>query len=152
PAVTRSQSTPWSVTLALHNAGQSSVILTPPVAGDLGFSLGGATKIDYIVSAPTKFGSGATGWTLAGSASDSLVYTVTTTGVDTGKVDIALGAKGSDRNDPSQNLANTTSTHVNVQDVAGLFIASTFPMNTFNHADASRDTVNVNFGYEIHVG
>jgi hypothetical protein len=151
PAVTRSQSTPWKVSVALHNAGQSDAIVTPPAATDLGFSIAGATKIDYIIAPPLQFGSGATGWTLAGGASDSLIYNVTTTGADTGTVDIALGAKGSDRNDPSQNLTDTGATKVRVQDVAGLFIASTLPVGTVNHVSADLDTVNTSFAYQIHV-
>ncbi len=151
PTVTRSQSTPWNVTVALRNTGQAGVILVPPTAGDLDFSILGATKLDYIVQAPTKFGSGASGWTLSGGATDSLKYTVTTTGVDTGLVDIGLGVTGSDRNDPTQNLSDAGGTDVRVQDVAGLFIASTLPVGTFNHATADRDTVNTNFAYEIRV-
>jgi hypothetical protein len=151
PSVTRSQSTPWSVTVAVRNAGQAGVNLTPPAAGDLDFSIAGATKLDYIVQAPTKFASGATGWTLSGGATDSLKYSVTTTGVDTGLVAIDLGVAGSDRNNPPQIVSDTGATSVRVQDVAGLFIASTFPVGTFNHADADIDTVNTNFAYEIHV-
>lgn len=151
PTVTRSQSTPWNVTVAVRNTGQAGVNLTPPAAGDLDFSILGATKLDYIVQAPTKFASGATGWTLAGGATDSLKYNVTTTGADTGRVDIDLAVAGTDRNDPTQNLTDTDVAHVKVQDVAGLFIASTTPVGTFNHASADRDTVNTNFGYEIHV-
>ena len=150
PSVTRGQSTPWNVTVALHNPGQSAVNLTPPVAADLDFSIAGATKIDYIVQPPTKFGSGATGWTLAGGATESLVYNVTTTGIDTGTVDVALGVAGNDRNDPPQALGDSGATSVRVQDVAGLAIASTFPVGTFNHANAARDTVNTAFAYEIH--
>lgn len=151
PTVTRSQSTPWNVTVAVRNAGQAGVNLTPPAANDLDFSILGATKLDYIVQAPTKFASGATGWTLAGGATDSLKYNVTTTGADTGRVDIDLGVAGSDRNDPAQSLSDAGATHVQVQDVAGLFIASTTPVGTFNHASADQDTVNTNFAYEIHV-
>jgi hypothetical protein len=150
-SVTRSQPTPWSVTVALHNAGQAGVNLTAPKASDLDFAIAGATKLDYIVQVPTKFASGATGWTLAGGATDSLTYTVSTTGADTGKVDIHLGVAGTDRNDPPHALSNSGATSVHVQDVAGLFIASTFPVGTFNHADATRDTVNTSFAYEIHV-
>ena len=38
-----------------------------------------------------------------------------------------------------------------VQDPAGVFIASTVPVGTFNHATPERDFVNTNFAYEIHV-
>jgi hypothetical protein len=151
PAVTRSQSTPWSVTVALHNAGQAGANLTAPKASDLDFAIAGATKLDYIVQAPTKFASGATGWTLAGGVTDSLTYTVSTTGADTGKVDIHLGVAGTDRNDPPHALSNSGATSVHVQDVAGLFIASTFPVGTFNHIDANQDIVNTGFPFEVHV-
>ncbi|HET6350129.1 MAG TPA: hypothetical protein VFH88_13700, partial [Candidatus Krumholzibacteria bacterium] len=151
PTVTRSQAIPWKVVVAVQNAGQADVDLTPPAASDLGFSIAGATKIDYIVQAPTKFASGLAGWRLAGGATDSLAYDVITTGADTGTVDITLGVGGKDRNDPTQILSDSGATSVRVQDVAGLFIASTVPVGTFNHASVARDTVNTNFAYEIHV-
>ena len=151
PSVTRGQANPWSVTVAVRNPGQADVNLTPPAAADLDFSIAGATKLDYIVQPPTKFATGATGWTLAGGATDSLTYNVTTTGQDTGTVDIHLGVAGSDRNDPPHTVNDTGVTHVRVQDVAGLFIASTFPVGTFNHIDASRDIVNTSFPFEVHV-
>lgn len=151
PTVTRGQANPWSVTVAVRNPGQADVNLTTPAAGDLDFAIAGATKIDYIVQPPTKFASGANGWTLAGGATDSLTYDIVTTGNDTGTVDINFGVGGSDRNDPPHVVNDTGATSVRVQDVAGLFIASTFPVGTFNHADATRDIVNANFPFEIHV-
>ena len=150
PSVTRKQTNPWNVTVALHNTGQADANLTPPAAGDLDFSIAGSTKIDYIVQAPSKFGSGATGWTLAGGATDSLVYDIVSTGNDTGTVDIALGVAGNDRNDPPKAVGDTGATSVRVQDAAGLAIVSTFPVGTFNHADASRDIVNASFPFEVH--
>jgi hypothetical protein len=149
--VTQGQSNPWGIIVALQNTGQADVDLTPPVAGDIAFSIAGATKIDYVVQPPTKFGSGAPGWRLAGGAVDSLVYSVIVTGSDTGQVDIALGAQGSDRNDPTRALSDTGATTVRVQEVAGLAILSTVGFGTFNHANANRDTVNTSFAYEIHV-
>lgn len=151
PSVTRSQSNPWSVIVALRNTGQSDVNLTPPAAADVAFSLAGATKIDYVVQPPTTFGSGAAGWRLAGGAIDSLIYNVVVTGSDTGTVDIALAERGSDRNDPPVTLTDTGATTVRVQDVAGLAISSTVGALTFNHATANRDTVNTGFAYEIQV-
>jgi hypothetical protein len=124
-SVTQGQSNPWNIIVALQNTGEADADLTPPVAADIAFSIAGATKIDYVVQPPTAFGSGAAGWRLAGGAVDSLVYSVIVTGSDTGQVDIALGARGNDRNDPTQSLSDAGATTVRVQEVAGLAILST---------------------------
>jgi hypothetical protein len=149
--VTRGQTNPWNVIVRLRNTGQSDAVMTAPAADDIGFSLAGSTKIDYAVTAPSQFGSGAAGWTLAGGATDSLIYSVVDTGNDPGTVDIAVGVAGSDFNQPSLSIADAGSTTVNVQDVAGLYIASTVPVNTFNHGTAERDTVNTGWQFEVHV-
>ncbi len=150
-SVTQGQSNPWNIVVALRNTGQASADLTPPVAADVAFSIAGATKIDYVVQPPTAFGSGAPAWRLPGGAVDSLVYSVIVTGSDTGLVDIALGARGNDRNDPTIALSDAGATTVRVQEVAGLAILATTGFGTFNHATANRDTVNTGFAYEIHV-
>lgn len=149
--VTRGQPNPWNVIVRVRNTGQSDAVLAPPAAADIGFSLAGSTKIDYVVQPPAQFGSGAAGWTLPGLATDSLIYRIVTTGNDPGTVDIGVAVDGTDRNDPTRALNDTGAGTVVVQDLAGVFIASTVPVGTFNHVTVERDIVNTGFAYEIHV-
>jgi hypothetical protein len=73
------------------------------------------------------------------------------TGNDPGTVDIAVASAGTDFNNPALPVGDNGATTVMVQDVAGLYIESTVPVGTFNHATAERDTVNTGFAYQIHV-
>jgi len=150
-SITQGQSNPWNVIVRVRNTGQADADLTTPDEDDVAFSIGGSTKIDYIVQPPTMFGSGAAGWRLAGGAVDSLIYSVLSTGSDTGTLDVGVGVDGTDRNQPALALSDAGTTSLNVQPVAGLAIISTVGVGTFNHATANRDTVNTNFAYEIHV-
>ncbi len=150
PTVTRGQTTPfWTVIAYVANNGEAGAVLTPAAANDLSFSIGGSNQTDFVVQPPTALGSG--GWSLAGGAIDSLIYTVTVTGGTAGTVDIGVAADGTDRNDPTLALNDVGGTSVQVQDPAGLAITTTVPVGTVNHASADRDTVNTSFAYEIHV-
>lgn len=150
-SVTRGQTTPWNVIVRARNTGQADAVLAPPSASDLAFAIGGSIKTDYVVQPPTAFASGQPGWTLPGSAIDSLIYAVNVTGADTGLVDVTVTDDGTDRNDPAQSIGDTGGTTVRVQQPAGFAIATTLSVGPVNNATADRDTVNTGFAYEIHV-
>jgi hypothetical protein len=149
--VTRSQTQDWNVIVRVQNTGGAGAVLAAPAANDLGFSIAGSVKTGYVVQPPTAFGSGRPGWTLAGNDADSLIYTVSVTGPDTGLVDVGVVNDGTDRNDPTLAFSDTDTTNVRVQLPAGFAISNTVPFGTVNHANADRDTVNTLQQYEIHV-
>jgi len=81
-SVTRGQIRSWRVTVRVRSTGQS-VLRGLFASSRLEFRVRGALKSDFQVNPPTKF-EGSGGSQLVGGAVDSLVFTVVTTGFDTG--------------------------------------------------------------------
>ncbi|NIM18997.1 MAG: hypothetical protein GTO51_01270 [Candidatus Latescibacteria bacterium] len=148
--VTRQQTTDWSITIALQNGGDAGLQLTPATADDIGFFIGTQEQIGYAVLAPDTFLSGATDWRIMGGATDTLVYTVASTGSNTGTVRIDANLTAIDLNNPGAGLLqDLDSSTVQVEAPSGLFIDSTYAVapNTLTN----RAFVNTNQPYSINV-
>jgi len=98
--VNAGQTADWTIRVALVNNGDAPATIGVPAPGDIGFMHDGSPLGGYLVVPPAAFGSGLAGWTLDGGAADSLIYTVSTTGTDTGTVDIDASVSWIDGNDP----------------------------------------------------
>jgi hypothetical protein len=98
--VNAGQAADWTVSVSFANSGEAPLALGAPAAGDLAFSLEGARRFDYLVIAPDTLGSGSSVFSLAGEASDSLIYRISSTGSDTGTVAMNAGVGWADMNDP----------------------------------------------------
>ncbi|MDD3642229.1 MAG: hypothetical protein PHQ19_02035, partial [Candidatus Krumholzibacteria bacterium] len=121
--VNAGQTSDWELRVDLANAGEAPVTLETPAAGDIAFRIPPDLFTDYLVIAPAGFASGAPGLTLPGGGFDSLIYTVSTTGSDTGSVDVAASARWIDDNDPSAGTSiSTGDTMVHVREPSGLRI------------------------------
>ncbi|MDH3216330.1 MAG: hypothetical protein OEN01_08565 [Candidatus Krumholzibacteria bacterium] len=125
PTVTRQQANPWMIDVAISNPGGADLDVTPPQASDISFFIGPAEQSDYIVVPPASFVSGTPGdWRVNSGASQTLQYSVTTTGSATGVVKIQANLTAADINDLAV-ISDEDSGSVTVQDPSGLFVAST---------------------------
>jgi hypothetical protein len=123
--VNANQAVDWTVSVSLANRGEAPLALDAPAAGDLAFSLGGTRRFDYFVIAPDTLGSGSSGFSLAGGASDSLIYRISSTGSDTGMVAINAGIRWADMNDPLRDPGTAVgSGSVHVKAPSGLRVVS----------------------------
>jgi hypothetical protein len=123
--VNAGQTADWTIRLDLVNAGGAPATIDAPDPGDIEFLYGGAPLGGYLVLPPTMFASGAAGWTLDGGAADSLIYTVSTTGTDTGTVDIDADISWIDDNDPGASASMSSgSSSIYVKEPSGLRIIS----------------------------
>jgi len=138
--VNAGQISDWGLRVDLVNTGAAPVTIAAPAAGDIAFRIPPDLLTDYLVVAPAGLASGAPGLTIAGGGADSLIYTVSTTGSDTGLVDVSVTTSWTDDNDPgSGTTISTGGTNVHVMQPSGLRIArehrpdvmwSTFPIAT----------------------
>ncbi len=123
--VNASQAADWTVSVSIANRGEAPLALRAPAASDLAFSLLGTRRYDYFVIAPDTLGSGSSSFSLAGGASDSLIYRISSTGGDTGMVAIDAGAGWTDMNDPLREPGSAAgSGSVRVKAPSGLRIVS----------------------------
>jgi hypothetical protein len=113
--VNAGQAADWTVNVSFANGGEAPLALAAPAAGDLAFSLEGTRRFDYLVIAPDTLGSGSGVFSLAGGASDSLIYRISSTGSDTGMVAMSASVGWTDMNDPLRDpgpAAGSGSVHV----------------------------------------
>ncbi|MCX5752558.1 MAG: hypothetical protein NTW97_02795 [Candidatus Krumholzibacteria bacterium] len=123
--VNAGQAVDWTLSVSFANGGDAPLALAAPAAGDLAFSLDGTRRFDYLVIAPDTLGSGSSVFSLAGGASDSLIYRISSTGSDTGTVAIDAGVGWADMNDPLRDPAVAVgSGSVHVKAPSGLRIIS----------------------------
>jgi hypothetical protein len=123
--VNAGQAADWTVSVSFANGGAAPLALRAPAAGDLAFSISGTKRFDYLVIAPDTLGSGSSVFSLAGGASDSLIYRVSSTGSDTGTVAIDASLGWADMNDPLRDPGTSGgSGSVHVKAPSGLRIVS----------------------------
>ena len=105
-SVTVGQTAPWTLDLVVQNTGGATVrIDSAAVDQALGFSIGSG----WIVARPTALNGG--GWTLAGGGSDTLRFSVNTSGQGaTGQCGISAALSGTELN-TGRALADDTQDH-----------------------------------------
>jgi hypothetical protein len=119
------QSVDWTVRVDVMNGGEAPLVIERPKAQDIAFALGGTPLYDYLVIPPDTLASGSTDFRLAGGMADALVYSISSTGSDTGRVDIGASIPWGDLNDPGLGHAPALgSTSVRVKPPSGLRIIS----------------------------
>jgi len=150
--VNAAQTADWAVKVRLRNGGGAPVWLEVPEPSDIGFFLEDVRQHDYIVLAPDTFASGDGDLLLDGGEIDSLVYRISTTGSDTGTVDVRCSLDWEDLNDPNAPApAAENETTVYVRNPSGLRIIS-ITSNAPNHDDAlNRSIVNTGQIFQIDV-
>ncbi len=123
--VNAGQTADWTIRVDLVNNGGAPASIDAPAPGDIGFLHGGMPLSGYLVVPPSSFGSGLAGWTLGGGGVDSLIYIVSTTGTDTGTVDIGTSLSWTDRNDPGTPASvSSGGSSIYVREPSGLRITS----------------------------
>ncbi len=143
-SITALQSVDWFVTVTVQNNGEADLVLNPPTGNDLAFSIGGLPQNDYAVIPPSTFEGGGAGWTIAGGDSENLRYIVTTSGANTGTLDIRATINARDGNNPFASLNDFADTpQVTVDAASGLFINTTITTLDFNEPNDEVSTVNV---------
>ncbi|MBN1885359.1 MAG: Ig-like domain-containing protein [Candidatus Krumholzibacteriota bacterium] len=100
PEVNAGQTVDWHVTLRISNEGAGTARFAVPSQGDVSFARAGVALGGYLVEPPGGFASGRPDLLLPGGDSDSLVYAISTTGNDTGTVDVRAGVRWTGENDP----------------------------------------------------
>ena len=123
--VNAGQTADWYLKAIVANSGEAPVTFMEPASGDLAFRSGAAELNDYLVTPPDIFMSGASDLTLDSGEIDSLEFVISTTGTDTGTVDMDLRLGWLDNNIPgsSREPAEGTSS-VTVREPSGLRIIS----------------------------
>ncbi len=99
--VNAGQTVDWWIKVTITNRGEAPVQIEAPDVDDIVFSRAGSDLPDYLIDPPEGLGSGNPGLTLGGMETDSLIYTVMTTGNDTGTVNISANITWMDLNQPS---------------------------------------------------
>jgi hypothetical protein len=153
PEVTRNQETAWGIDVLVRNDGSAPVELVPPDDSDIKFYLGDAEASGYTVEPPDSFVSRQPGdWIIDSLGVETLSYNVIATGRDTGLVTIKTSLKAVDLNtgvEPDSAVVGSGS--VQVQEVSGLYIASTVTGSTLNNPTPNRSIVNTGQKYKITV-
>lgn len=109
PTVTQSQTADWTATMVVENNGDAGVDLnlTKPTTRIQMVALGGDVTAQYLIEQPTELEN--TGNTiLPGGATDSLKFTIQTTGVTTGPILINGFVGGTDQNPPFPFVSDET--------------------------------------------
>ncbi|UCG51743.1 MAG: Ig-like domain-containing protein [Candidatus Latescibacterota bacterium] len=126
--VTRGQTTPWYVDVAVSNQGVAPLApldVVTPSESDVSFFIGQQKLVGYSVQAPDTFLSGAPILRLNPSQSDKLRYSVVVTGPGVGDVTIQVSESWIDVYDRQTRNTQGAGT-VTVVNPSGLFIDSTY--------------------------
>ncbi len=129
---------PWTVKVAIRNTGQAIVNLHTPNADDLSFWAGGLFQADYKIQPPASLKGG--GLRLYSGVTDTLIYSVITTGRLGGPVEVRAQIKGVDAN-TGATLTGSGTTSIEVQSEQAFRIISTH-IQTPNKTDAGNGFVN----------
>ncbi len=150
--VNAGQSTDWTVRLNIGNDGGAPATLEIPSEDDVRFFIGFEHQDDYLVIPPTGFESGLSGMTLYSGMRDSLLYTVTSTGIDTGSVDIRASIAWSDGNQPELGeLSVERDSTVHVKQPSGLRIIEVTSNAPNNGTPANTSIVNTDQVFQVSV-
>lgn len=113
------QKDPWQIKVAVANEhidqfdterNRTTLKLNKPQASDLSFIIQDETWNDYIVTPPTAFNESRSLY-LAGGQTDTLTYTVTSTGSYGGSLNIEANLTGQDTNNDSTRVGQGVSTN-----------------------------------------
>ncbi len=132
------QADPWTVKVALRNAGAAGVVIDDPASDDLSFWAGTIYQTDYVVIPPTALMGG--GLVLSGGERDTLLYTISSTGYWGGSVEIRATIEGVDANTELA-LSDSHSAGVQVQSNPAFRILAT-RVETLSKTEAGNGTVN----------
>jgi hypothetical protein len=150
--VNAGQTADWYLRAAVENRGTAPITLDPPDDGDITFTLGSQLG-DYIVIEPDTFASGTFDFVLYEDDIDTLIYTVATTGSDTGWVDIRATLGWEDTNAPDViQTAAYRDTTVHVKKPSGLRIVSITSEAPNSDSFLNISTVNTLQTFDIIVG
>ncbi len=125
-SVNAAQSAPWRVSAVVQNAGGATFRADSLLSNNLQFRIGEEVQADYVVSLPQAFANGAD-LNLPGGVTDTLIFTVNTTGQRGGDVDIFASLSGKDLN-AAQPLNDQNSGAVFVRTTARVRVLKTEPI------------------------
>ncbi len=150
--VNAGQTADWSITARVSNAGEAPVSIDEPRGDDLSFSGGGDYYSDYLVIPPSGFASGAGDLTLEGAEADSLIYLISSTGLDTGTVTASMSLGWIDENEPdSDRLPVERETDFVVREPSGLRITAVQSSAPNSGIAPNTSYVNTTQGFQITV-
>jgi len=132
--------------VVLRNSGQAIIDLDPPKADSLSFWVEGLRQEDYNVIAPTGL-SKSGNLSLSGGITDTLTFTVNTTGTYGGTVGILASISGKDRNDLNI-VRDTDNTSVTVETEEAFRIIQT-QIDAINTTDAKNGYVNTGQDFNV---
>jgi hypothetical protein len=148
--VTRQQTTPWYIDVVVRNNGSAPMELVEPAEDDIKFYLGDEDAIGYTVEPPDSFLWREPGdWFVDSLVVDTLRYNVSVTGIATGTVTIEATLNAKDLNTLTADTTAVGTGIVHVQEVSGLYIASTVTDSTFNDPTPKISIVNTEQVYKI---
>ncbi len=128
--VSASQITPWRIRAAVSNNGGANAIIESPSQEDIQIMVNGNVESDYIIVPPAELTGG--GLSLIGGTTDTLIYTVSTTGEDAGEAVIQVRLNARDQND-QQILSGEDNRPLYVQSTAAVQLNNTTPI-CFNYS------------------
>ncbi|MBN2072185.1 MAG: hypothetical protein JW814_12085 [Candidatus Krumholzibacteriota bacterium] len=150
--VNAGQTVDWSVKVILANIGEGPVKLKNPSATDLQFRLDSDLLDDYLVIPPGQFASGAVDMVMDGGETDSLVYIISSTGIDTGSVEISSIVEYTDENDLEIPAVTRIATEMfHVKEPSGLRIISITSDAPNNSMFPNTSIVNIDQSFQITV-
>ena len=148
--VNAGQTADWYLKAVVTNSGEAPVTLAEPQADDITFSIDMTELKDYLVVAPDMFMSGAPDLTLGSGESDSLEFVISTTGIDTGTVDINAALSWFDNNIPGSAPAPSEgNSTIAVRKPSGLRIISV--TSSAPNSTGIPNTSFVNIGQEFEI-
>ncbi|MGM0483980.1 MAG: hypothetical protein ACQERI_05455 [Candidatus Krumholzibacteriota bacterium] len=148
--VNAGQTVNWYLKAVVANRGEAPVTLLEPAADDVTFNIDMTELGDYLVVPPDMFMSGAPDLTLAGGEADSLEFVISTTGIDTGTVDINVSVDWVDNNMPDSTLASSEgNSSILVREPSGLRIISV--TSSAPNSSSIPNTSFVNTGQEFEI-
>lgn len=135
----------WSLKAVVRNTGQSTLLLAPPTAADIEVTLPGYAIIPPV---PTQ-----EELRLTGGETDTLLYTVDTTGPNSGTAVITAKFKAGDENDPSRTVPTAIKQkEIKAVSNSGVRITATYIAAEANHRVDEGGVVHVNTGQNFRIG
>jgi len=150
PQVPGSDNRPWYIYVVVQDTGGAAVVLNPPQEDDLTIKIEGETQTDYTVAPPSGLSRNGN-LILTGSQTDTLIYTVTSTG-DRGGVAVleaALGWKDQNNNQAGSATMNGQITVTTTATVQILTTTLQDVYNSFNGTSVGLVNINQSFALEV---
>lgn len=144
------QNKAWNIHLIFTNTGSAGIKFDKPTKNDISFHYLDVKQTDYVITAPTALNNSES-LVLAKNSTDTLTYSVTRTGSQSGKIYVKTVLNPRDQNDPANVFAIDHTDSVFLAAAAKLSISNIEPDCPYIVKPGDQGQVNVGQAFTIKV-